>query len=316
EGYGRAWVEEAQTLSARSLALLRPTIRAAHSELWFSWNPRRKTDAVDRLLRSAVLPTGAVVVRANWSDNPKFPEVLAQERRDALRDNPATYDHIWEGGYATVLEGAYFARELAQARTEGRIGTVAADPLMRTRLFVDLGGTGARADAFVIWVAQFVGREIRVLNHYEAVGQPLAAHLAWLRTQGLHPGKADLWLPHDGSTHDKVFDVSYESALRQAGYAVEVVPNQGRGAAMARIEAARRLFPSLWFHATHTQAGLEALGWYHERKDDVRSVGLGPEHDWSSHAADAFGLMCLVAEAGFRGSRPTAVRRKGTAMAV
>jgi len=97
---------------------------------------------------------------------------------------------------------------------------------------------------------------------------------------------------------------------------VEVVPNQGRGAAMARIEAARRLFPSLWFHATHTQAGLEALGWYHERKDDVRSVGLGPEHDWSSHAADAFGLMCLVAEAGFRGSRPTAVRRKGTAMAV
>jgi len=316
EGYGRAWVEEAQTLSARSLALLRPTIRAAHSELWFSWNPRRKTDAVDRLLRSAVLPTGAVVVRANWSDNPKFPEVLAQERRDALRDNPATYDHIWEGGYATVLEGAYFARELAQARAEGRIGTVAADPLMRTRLFVDLGGTGARADAFVIWVAQFVGREIRVLNHYEAVGQPLAAHLAWLRTQGLHPGKADLWLPHDGSTHDKVFDVSYESALRQAGYAVEVVPNQGRGAAMARIEAARRLFPSLWFHATNTQAGLEALGWYHERKDDVRSVGLGPEHDWSSHAADAFGLMCLVAEAGFRGSRPTAVRRKGTAMAV
>ncbi|MFM7255082.1 MAG: hypothetical protein ACKO3C_05410 [Betaproteobacteria bacterium] len=63
----------------------------------------------------------------------------------------------------------------------------------------------------------------------------------------------------------------------------------------------------------HTQAGLEALGWYHERKDDVRSVGLGPEHDWSSHAADAFGLMCLVAEAGFRGSR---LRGKGTAMAV
>ena len=51
EGYNIAWVEEAQTLSARSLALLRPTIRADGSEIWFSWNPRRKSDAVDEFLR-------------------------------------------------------------------------------------------------------------------------------------------------------------------------------------------------------------------------------------------------------------------------
>ena len=53
EGYNIAWVEEAQTLSARSLALLRPTIRADGSEIWFSWNPRRKSDAVDQFLRGA-----------------------------------------------------------------------------------------------------------------------------------------------------------------------------------------------------------------------------------------------------------------------
>ncbi|NDD13750.1 MAG: hypothetical protein EB072_14155, partial [Betaproteobacteria bacterium] len=62
--------------------------------------------------------------------------------------------------------------------------------------------------------------------------------------------------------------------------------------------------------------GLEALGWYHEKKDDVRSVGLGPEHDWSSHAADAFGLMCLVAESSFRGGSKHGLRRRGSAMAV
>jgi phage terminase large subunit len=61
-----------------------------------------------------------------------------------------------------------------------------------------VGGSGARADAFALWVAQFVGREIRILHYYEAVGQPLAAHLAWLRSQGLHPASIDLWLPHDG----------------------------------------------------------------------------------------------------------------------
>ena len=65
----------------------------------------RKTDAVDMMLRGQTLPTGAVVVRANWADNPRFPAVLEHERQDCLRDTPEQYNHIWEGGYATVLEG-------------------------------------------------------------------------------------------------------------------------------------------------------------------------------------------------------------------
>jgi phage terminase large subunit len=67
EGFRIAWIDEAQTLSARSLALLRPTIRAESSELWASWNPRRKSDAIDDFLR-ARKPPGAIVVSANWRD--------------------------------------------------------------------------------------------------------------------------------------------------------------------------------------------------------------------------------------------------------
>jgi phage terminase large subunit len=295
EGFKRAWAEEAQTLSARSLSLLRPTIRADDSQLWFSWNPRRKNDPVDAMLRGAQLPTGATVVRANWSDNPWFPKVLDRERLDCLRDSPDQYDHIWEGGYAGVIDGAYYAKCIAEAKAKGRIGNVAADPLMTYRAIFDIGGTGARADAVSIWIAQFIGREIRVLNYYEAVGQPLATHVNWLRENGY--GKSLVILPHDGTTNDKVFDVSYESALTAAGFEVLVIPNQGKGAAAMRIEAGRRLFPSIWFNAETTQGGIDALGWYHERKDETRNIGLGPEHDWASHGADAFGLMCVAYEA-------------------
>lgn len=302
EGYHRGWVEEAQTLSARSLSLLRPTIRwedtslGLFSELWFSWNPRRKTDAVDAMFRSGDPPTDSIVIKANWSDNPWFPKILEQERLDCLNKKPEEYDHIWEGGYATVLEGAYYAKDIAEAKQEGRIGgNVSIDPLMTIRLFVDIGGTGARADAFTMWACQFIGKEIRVLNYYEQAGQPLATHLAWMRQNGYTPDKAQIWLPHDGATHDKVYDVSYESALRDAGYQVSVVPNQGKGAASARIQAARRLFPSMWFDKK-TQAGIDALGWYHEKKDEERGIGLGPKHDWSSHGADSFGLMCIAYE--------------------
>jgi phage terminase large subunit len=312
EGFKRAWGEEAQTLSARSLSLLRPTIRADGSQLWFSWNPRRKNDPVDEMFRGGTLPTGAAVVKANWSDNPWFPKVLEQERQDCLRDKADQYDHIWEGGYAGVTEGAYYAQCLAEAKAKGRIGNVSPDPLMTIRAIFDIGGTGAKADAVAIWICQFVGREIRVLNYYEAVGQPLATHVNWLRDNGY--GKALIVLPHDGSTNDKVYDVSYESALSAAGFEVNVIPNQGKGAASMRIEAARRLFPSIWFNANTTQGGIDALGWYHERKDEARNIGLGPEHDWSSHGADAFGLMCVAYEAPTEPVRRVAPARRGSWM--
>lgn len=294
EGFKRAWVEEAQTLSSRSLSLLRPTIRAEGSELWFSWNPRRKADPVDVMLRGTEKPTGASVVRANWSDNPWFPSVLEDERQDCLRLTPDQYDHIWEGGYATVLSGAYYAQALAEAKTQGRIGNVAKDPLMRIRAFWDLGGRGMKSDATAIWIAQFIGREIRVLDYYEAVGQPLAAHIEWLRSRKYD--KALCVLPHDGAPVNPVADASWQTALEAAGFEVEVVPNQGAGAARQRIEAGRRLFPSIWFNEATTAGGRDALGWYHEKMDEDRNIGLGPEHDWSSHGADAFGLMCVAYE--------------------
>ncbi len=296
EGFRRAWWEEAQTASVRSLNLLRPTIRAPGSELWFSWNARLKQDPVDVMLRGPEKPTGSVVVEANWRDNPWFTAELEQERLDCLRIQSDQYDHIWEGGYLTVASGAYFARHLAEAKAEGRIGRVAADPLMTLMAFVDIGGTGARADAFTIWIAQFIGREIRVLDYYEAVGQPAEAHLNWLRGRGYTSDRCQIWLPHDGKTQDKVHDASYEGFFRQAGYKVTVVKNQGRGAASMRIEAARRLFPSMWFNEAKTEGGRAALGWYHEKRDEARGIGLGPDHDWSSHAADSFGLMCVAYE--------------------
>ncbi len=93
EGFRIAWVDEAQNLSARSLSLLRPTIRAKGSELWASWNPRRRSDAIDDFFR-AKNPDGAILVNANWRDNPWFPVVLEDERSLDLSRYPDRYDHI------------------------------------------------------------------------------------------------------------------------------------------------------------------------------------------------------------------------------
>lgn len=224
--------------------------------------------------------------------------IIPQSELDAMRAQMSAneYAREMECDFDAAIEGAYFADGLEQARKDGRIGQVAADPLLTYRLFVDIGGTGARADAFTIWAVQFVGTSIRVLDYYEAVGQDLATHLAWCRSRGYSTDKAQFWLPHDGATHDKVHSVSYESALRDAGYKVTVIPNQGRGAAASRIEAVRRKLLACWFNKDTTQGGLDALAAYHEKRDDKRGIGLGPEHDWSSHGADSFGLMAIAHE--------------------
>jgi phage terminase large subunit len=296
ENFKRAWWEEAQTAVGSSLQLLRPTIRAEGSQLWFSWNPRRKADPVDVMFRGPEKPTDAISVLANWKDNPWFPSVLEQERQDTLRLEPESYDHIWEGGYATVATGAYYAKALSLAREDKRIGFFAADPLMPKRAFFDIGGTGRKADATSIWFAQFIGAEIRVLNYYEAVRQPLATHLNWMRKNGFTPDCTTVWLPHDGEAGEKIVDATYKSAVEAAGWDCITVPNQGTGAAAMRVDAGRRLFPRMRFNADTTEGGRDALGWYHEKIDEQRNIGLGPEHDWSSHAADAFGLMCIVYE--------------------
>jgi phage terminase large subunit len=99
EGYDRAWVEEAQSLSQRSLDLLRPTIRKPDSELWFTWNPNKIDDPVNYLLRGDKPPPDAVVLEVNFEQNPWFPDVLKAEMEyDRDRDQDK-YAHVWRGGY-------------------------------------------------------------------------------------------------------------------------------------------------------------------------------------------------------------------------
>jgi phage terminase large subunit len=293
EGFNRAWIEEAQTLSARSLSMLRPTIRAEGSEIWASWNPRRKVDAIDEFLRGEP-PEGAIAVEANWRDNPWFPSVLEDERKLDLERYPERYDHIWEGGYAKAFEGAYFASLLTKARLEKRITRCPVDPMMPIRAFWDLGGAGAKADAMSIWLVQWIDREICVVDYIEGVGQVLSYYVNELKRRGY--SRAICYLPHDGVATNNITGKRYADHLSDAEFEVFTVPNQGAGAAMMRVEAVRRILPRCVFDEAKTESGRDALGFYHERKDEARNVGLGPEHDWSSHAADSFGLMAICYE--------------------
>lgn len=120
EGFHTAWCEEAQALSQRTLDLLRPTIRVdpvggmPGSELWFSWNPRRPTDAIDRFLRptdskgNPISVPNSIVVNANYDANPWFPEVLRREMEYDRSRDPDKFRHVWLGDYELNSEARVF----------------------------------------------------------------------------------------------------------------------------------------------------------------------------------------------------------------
>jgi len=108
EGFNVAWAEEAQTITQKSLDLLIPTIRSDDAELWFSWNPDQPTDAVDRLLRGDP-PANSAVVRANYTDNPWFPEALRSDMERDRNADPAKYAHVWLGEYQTQADQQFIS---------------------------------------------------------------------------------------------------------------------------------------------------------------------------------------------------------------
>lgn len=129
EGFDRCWVEEAQSLSQRSLDLLRPTIRKEGSEIWFSWNPNEKTDPVDVFLRGDNPPPHSIVVKANYRDNPWLPDVLKQELEYDQRRDPDKFAHVWLGEYRKNSEARVFKNWRIEEfeRPDGTIFRLGAD---------------------------------------------------------------------------------------------------------------------------------------------------------------------------------------------
>jgi phage terminase large subunit len=155
EGYDRAWVEEAQSLSEQSLSLLRPTIRKPGSELWFTWNPRNESDPVNWLLRGDNPPPKSTVIEVNYEDNPWFPEVLKDEMEYDMRRDPDKFQHVWKGAYLQNSQSRVFRN--------WSIEEFESEPDAMFRLGADWGFS---VDPTVLVRCHIVGRKLYV--DYEA----------------------------------------------------------------------------------------------------------------------------------------------------
>lgn len=288
EGATRVWLEEGQTISARSWRILTPTIRAPGSQIWCTYNPELESDETHQ--RAAVRPhPDTVSIVMNWQDNPWFPAELQSERAHALATMPAAeYEHVWGGKCRPAVDGAIYAGEMAKVEAEGRLTRVPHDALLRTHAVWDLGWN----DAMSIIVVQRAASELRVLDYIEDSHRALPDYVRDL--QAMPYTWANDWLPHDGfaKRHQtgKADNEVLQALNRQPLMTPNVEVEQG-------IRAARLVFPRVWFNdCDGTRRLLECLKRY-RRVMGARTGEAGrPLHDQYSHGADAFRYLSLVAD--------------------
>jgi phage terminase large subunit len=306
EDFDVAWVEEAQTLSSHSLKLLRPTIRKEGSELWFSWNPRHDTDAVDVFFRGGSKRRGMISVEVNHDDNPWFPEVLKVEMEDDYADDPEMAEHVWGGGYQIVTEGSYYARHILKSEQGGHVGHFPYIPELPVHTAWDIGVD----DYTAVWFIQEDGLEARILHYYELSNGGLedVVHDTFpelnpdtaLVAAGLTElDRSEAWsygthyMPHDimvrewGRGAKTRYQTAQEWGLKPIHKGVAVGP-------IERINAVRALFPQLRFNDTQSvRLGMKRLRRYHRKWNDSMQTYTTPEHDESSHGCDALGEFAV-----------------------
>ena len=280
------WVDEAEPVTEEAWLKLIPTLREEDSELWVTWNPESKRSATHLRFRAAPPDDRVKVVEINWRDNPWFPSSLERTRQRDKAGRPESYNHVWEGDFATVVRGAYYVNELIALKETGRLRSLFVEPGVPVHTAWDLG----IGDSTAIWFFQVVGNEIRVVDFYESNGVGLPHYAKLLAAKGYVYG--DDWVPHDAKVRELGTGRTRVETLEMLGRKPRLVPHH---TLMDGINAVRETLPRCWFDEKRTEDGLDALRHYRSEFDEDHSVlKNNPLHDWTSHAADAFRYLAMA----------------------
>lgn len=292
EGIDIVWVEEAQSVSADSINTLVPTIRKTGSRLIWTFNRLTENDPVwELIVKKADDRTFVQKINSDAIESLLSKEIV--EEREKMRiDNPEMFEHVWLGEPMTAKTGSVFGKQLAQARSEGRITKVPYDASTGVYTAWDLG----IGDSTVIWFFQVVGREIHFIDHYEGSNEDLGHYISHIQNKPYQ--YTTHFLPHDSKARELQTGMTRVEFFNNHGiYNIEVLRPTNFSLGQDDIDlVARPKFSLCWFDEEKCQRGLECLRAYHYEYDNKNKLLRNkPEHDWSSHSSSAF-IYALMAK--------------------
>ena len=219
--------------------------------------------------------------------------VITQEAIQEDREAGMSEDMIQQEYYCSfevAIPGAYFAKEIAAARADGRVRFIPVEPHIDVHTFWDLGIS--KGNSMVIWFVQAIGKEIRVINYYENENQGMAHYIGvvndFAREHNIHYGEHHA--PHDIGERELMSGTKRIDTAREMGIVFRMVERTHD--LNDSIETTRRLFARCFFDENRCEKGISALASYHRAFDDkLQKFKDEPVHDWASNGADGFRQM-------------------------
>lgn len=262
---------------------MRPILAENGGWAVFNYTPRGENHGYDLYQLAQSDPEHWFCQLLTVNDTKVIPQdVLDQERKEIIQKdgNDALYQQEYMCSFTVPIAGAYYAAHLMKAESEGRITNVPIETSLPVDTFWDLGVD----DSTTIWFVQTAGQELRVIDYYENSGEGLAFYAKVLQDKNYLYGRH--FAPHDIQVRELGSGKSRLETARGLGINFKVAPMLS---IEDGIEAGRNILSKCWFDKTKCHRGLNALKSYHKEWDEKNKVYRShPEHDWSSHGADAF----------------------------
>jgi hypothetical protein len=264
--------------------IVRPALADRRGWAVFIGTPRGR-NAFFELWRRSQTEEGWFSMMLKASQSGLIPDSeLELARRDLTEEQ---YAQEFECSFDAAVVGAYYGKLMARAEAERRIAGVPYDPAAPVWTAWDLG----IRDATAIWFAQVIGREIRIIDYYEASGVDLGHYVREINARPY--ACAGHIVPHDAQAKELGTGKSRLEMMESLGLRpITLAP-------LHRVEdginAVRMFLPKCWFDARKCARGIDALKLYRAEYDDkLQALRPHPVHDWTSHAADSFRYLALT----------------------
>jgi phage terminase large subunit len=203
-------------------------------------------------------------------------EELSTQRKFMSEDE---FNQEYECSFEAAIQGAYYAKQINEAREQNRFCEVPYEPALPVHTWWDLG----IGDATVILFMQHTGIQWRIIDSYEASGEPLIHYIKTLKEKPY--GYGEHYAPHDIQVKELGTGLTRYEVAQNHGLNFNVVPRMGIDDG---IQAVRMRFNSLWIDEKKNSKFIDALAQYRKEWDDKRGEFKNkPLHDWTSHFADA-----------------------------
>lgn len=215
---------------------------------------------------------------------------LPQDYLDTLQNLPEDErNRFLLGLWVEGISGGIYTKEMAQAEQENRITILQHNKEHAVFTFWDIGID----DSTAILFAQFIKDKIYIIDYYQNNNEAMTHYLEVLQKKALEYGYryGTLFLPHDGRQREWLTGKTRQETMEKYGYKVEVIPASN---IVEGINTAKQTFSNIYIDKVKCEELISCLSNYH-RKEDTKNLVYSkePVHDWSSHGADTFRLMCI-----------------------